>query len=195
MKKFTIYRHTAEAKPDFRDWWAGKACEADYDMEYVKAEFDSLEEAQEAFKKYEAGVTGAQLAHNLTEIEEFSLWVEDDKAETCEMLDARYYEAQEAVTRTFKVYGADGHRQRESFCDSYRHDFSEGGKVRILEVENFDKTGTHEYTIVKITRNTAEECIDEIAGQVSDGIFENSKVGEVAEVMKDDTEVTLELFR
>ena len=28
------------------------------------------------------------------------------------------------VTRIWRVYGAEGHRQRESFCDSYRYDFS-----------------------------------------------------------------------
>lgn len=43
-----------------------------------------------------------------------------------------------AVTRTWKVYGAEGHRQRESFCDSQKYDFSENGKVRILEILNSD---------------------------------------------------------
>lgn len=86
------------------------------------------------------------------------------------------------VTRTWKVYGAAGHRQRESFCDSYRYDFScdEDG-IRIIEVECADKTGTNDYVIVRITRNNAEECIDELNGQLSDGIFENSRTGDIVE--------------
>ena len=48
-------------------------------------------------------------------------------------------------TRAWKVYGIDGHRQRESFGKSYKYDFSEGTDVRIIEVENSDKTGTNDY--------------------------------------------------
>ncbi len=87
------------------------------------------------------------------------------------------------MTRTWKVYGAEGHRQRESFSESYKYDFSEDGKTRIVEVFNFDKTGTNEYTIVRITRDTAEECEREFEGQLSDGIFENSRVGKIEEIM------------
>lgn len=86
------------------------------------------------------------------------------------------------VTRAWKIYGVPGHRQRESFNSSYTYDFSEEGDVRIIEVENSDKTGTNEYTVVKITRNTAEECEAELSGQITDGIFENSRVGEVLEI-------------
>jgi hypothetical protein len=87
-----------------------------------------------------------------------------------------------AVTRTYKVYGADGHRQRESFFPSCLHDFSEGGNTRIIEVLNADRTGTNDYSILRVTRNTAEECDREMRGQVSDGAFENSRVGRVEEV-------------
>lgn len=86
------------------------------------------------------------------------------------------------VTRTWKVYGKGGHRQRESFNASYTHDFSEKGSTRIIEVENFDKTGTHKYSIIRITRDTAEECLHELYGQISDGIFENSATGEIEEL-------------
>lgn len=96
-----------------------------------------------------------------------------------------------AVTRRFKVYGGNGTPQKESFCDSHSHDFSTEDKVRILEVENFDKTGAHEYTIVRITRDTAEECLDEFWGQVTDGIFENYRVGTLAEIMQDGTEIEI----
>lgn len=88
------------------------------------------------------------------------------------------------VTRTWKVYGADGHRQRESFNSSYVCDFSDSyDGTRIIEVQNFDKTGTHDYSLVKITRDTAQLCDEEMEGQVSDGIFENCRVGKVVEVI------------
>ena len=86
------------------------------------------------------------------------------------------------VTKTYKVYGAEGHRQRESFNESYKYDFSEGDDVRIIEVENSDKTGTNDYSIVKITRNNAIECDAEFWGQLTDGIFENSVVGKFEEI-------------
>ena len=86
------------------------------------------------------------------------------------------------TTRAWKVYGAEGHRQRESFGKSYKYDFSENGIIRIIEVDNSDKTGTNEYSIIRITRNSFEECEQELNGQLSDGIFENSRVGEVVEI-------------
>ena len=93
-----------------------------------------------------------------------------------------------AITRTWKVYGMfDGerwHRQRESFNPSVTWDWScEADGVRIFEADNFDITGTHDYTIIRITRNTWEECGREMEGQISDGYFENSRVGAVVEVM------------
>ena len=88
------------------------------------------------------------------------------------------------VTRTWKVYGTEGHRQRESFFPSYQYDFSnEQNGTRIIEVDNFDKTGTHDYSIVRITRYTAKLCAAELNEQISDGIFENSRVGQILEVL------------
>ena len=87
------------------------------------------------------------------------------------------------VTRSWKVYGADGHRQRESFGKSYSFDFSnDDDGMRIIEVEREDRTGTNDYVIVNITRNTAEECEREFNGQLSDGIFENSRTGKIEEI-------------
>ena len=89
-----------------------------------------------------------------------------------------------AVTRIWKVYGADGHRQRESFGPSVKWDWSnKADGVRIFEADNFDKTGTHDYSIIRITRNTWEECDEEMEGQISDGYFENSRVGKVVEIV------------
>lgn len=88
-----------------------------------------------------------------------------------------------AVTRAWKVYGADGHRQRESFHASRHWDFSKKGNTRIIDVENSDKTGTNEYTIVRITRDTADECERELYGQISDGLFEDSRTGRIEEIV------------
>lgn len=87
-----------------------------------------------------------------------------------------------AVTRAWKVYGAHGHRQRESFCNSYKYNFSEGEETRFIEVLNSDRTGTNEYSIIRCTRNTAYECEREFYGQLDDGVFENSRVGSWEEI-------------
>ena len=88
-----------------------------------------------------------------------------------------------AVTRTWKVYGNDGHRQRMSFSESVHWDWSDDREgTRIFEADNFDKTGTNEYTIVRITRDTAELCDEEMEGQITDGYFENVTVGKVVEI-------------
>lgn len=86
------------------------------------------------------------------------------------------------TTKSWRIYGMDGHRQRESFNKSCKYDFSENETVRIIEVENSDKTGTNDYSIIRITRNSSEECEEELHGQLSDGIFENSRVGKVIEI-------------
>lgn len=86
-----------------------------------------------------------------------------------------------AATKTYKVYGRTGHRQKESFNASYMYDFSGEQGTRIIEVFNSDLTGTNDYTVVRITRNTENECFDEIEGQLSDGIFENMGTGAVVE--------------
>ncbi len=83
---------------------------------------------------------------------------------------------------SWKVYGEYGHRQKESFNSSFIHDFSRPGNIRIIEVENSDKTGTHKYSIIRITRNTKEECIGEFYGQLSDGVFENCRTGYYEEI-------------
>ena len=87
------------------------------------------------------------------------------------------------MTKAWKVYGAEGHRQRESFGESVHYDFSDAEHgTRIIDIDREDVTGTNDYVIVRITRDTEEECRDEFWGQVSDGIFENSKVGLIEEV-------------
>ena len=89
-----------------------------------------------------------------------------------------------AVTRSWKVYGRSGHRQRESFCLSKVLNMSDGEDIKIVEVINSDKTGTNEYTIIRITRNTAEECEETLWTQISDGVFESSLIGNVEEIFE-----------
>ena len=77
---------------------------------------------------------------------------------------------------TFKVYGAEGHRQRESFFPSTAFLNHNGHYVVVL---NADKTGTNDYARVIITAPTFLDCVRDLMGQISDGIFENSKTGKV----------------
>lgn len=85
-------------------------------------------------------------------------------------------------TMKWKVYGLEGHRQRVSFGESTRDDFSKDGKTRIIEIQNSDMTGTNEFSIISITMDTEEECRRELEAQISDGAFENSNVGRVEEI-------------
>lgn len=88
-----------------------------------------------------------------------------------------------SVTRTWRIYGAEGHRQRISFDPSFKYDFSGPEGIRILECDCADRTGTNEYVDLHITRSTAGECESELVGQLSDGIFENSRTGNVLEII------------
>lgn len=81
------------------------------------------------------------------------------------------------VSVNFKVYGIPNHRQRESFYPSERQDLSTADNVRILDIFNSDRTGTNEYNIIRITRETREECFEEFEAQLSDGLYENSNWG------------------
>ena len=75
-----------------------------------------------------------------------------------------------------------GTQTERKFQQSTKYDFSENGETRIVEVINSDQTGTNEYSIIRITRDTAEECEEEFDGQLSDGVFENSRVGWFEEI-------------
>lgn len=86
------------------------------------------------------------------------------------------------IKRTWKVYGLNGHRQKESFNQSKNYDFSEPGIPRLISIKNSDITGTNEYSIITITRATAAECQEELYGQLSDGVFENCRTGYIEEI-------------
>lgn len=87
-----------------------------------------------------------------------------------------------SVTRTWKVWGMDGHRQRTSFMPSMSWNQSKGDDINIVDIQCADKTGTNDYVIITITRNTAELCERDLWAQVSDGVFENSRIGKVEEI-------------
>lgn len=86
------------------------------------------------------------------------------------------------VTRTFRVYGATGHRQAESFNPSVNYNWSTGDKIRILCIKNADVTKKNDYSEIQITRNTRREVEYELNGQLSDGIFENYRYGIITEL-------------
>ncbi len=91
-----------------------------------------------------------------------------------------------AYKMAFKVYGAEGHRQRMSFEVSEAFDFTDPcfGGLRLLKFENFDKTGTHDYTLVTVIRDSKEKCQDEFWGQVTDGYFENARTGKIEKIFE-----------
>lgn len=87
-----------------------------------------------------------------------------------------------SYTRAWKIYGVDGHRNKESFNNSYEYDFSENGNAVVIKVYNSDYTGTNEYNIIEITRNTYDECYEELLAQIYDGIYENCRIGNAVEI-------------
>lgn len=86
------------------------------------------------------------------------------------------------MKKSFRVYGTEGHRQKEAFNQSHEYDFSRDGKTRKITVLNQDMTGTYDYSIVRIECDTEEEIYAELNGQLSDGIFENVRYGKVEEI-------------
>lgn len=95
------------------------------------------------------------------------------------------------ATQKYRIYGRfDGehlHRMKYSFNPSAHFDFSNysgNGETRIMDIECSDKTGTNDYVDVTITCDTEEACEREISGQLSDGIFENMRYGEVIKLVE-----------
>lgn len=90
------------------------------------------------------------------------------------------------TTRSWKIYGADGHRQRLSFGESKKYDWRNdaGRPLKVMiEFECEDRTGTNDYVIIKITADDAEACESELNAQLSDGFFENARYGKIIEMI------------
>ena len=112
------------------------------------------------------------------------------------LLDVVKYESGDAPARkeatmriAYKVKGLEGHRQSASFGKSAFWDFSKDGDVRKISVLREDILQTNDHVIVIIERNTAEECEAELNGQLSDGIFENCRVGGVEVLYGEEVEL------
>lgn len=82
----------------------------------------------------------------------------------------------------FVIFGADGVRQRESFNSSRKFN-TERAEVEIF---NSDRTGSNLYTLMQITAEDFEACRREMEGQITDGVFENSRTGEIQEIADGD---------
>lgn len=73
------------------------------------------------------------------------------------------------ATKTWRI-NSKTYANRET---SVLYDFSDGDDIRIIETLCTDVTGISTYFLIKITRNTEEECVKEFWGQFYDGLLEN----------------------
>lgn len=80
---------------------------------------------------------------------------------------------------TFRVYGADGHRQAESFNKSFSATSWNGIS---FEVKNADITGTNDYSVISFEADNDFDARAELDKQLSDGVFENCRFGIIEEV-------------
>lgn len=85
-------------------------------------------------------------------------------------------------TKVFKVYGSNGHHQRESFCPSYAYDWGKENSTNIVACLNSDFSRTNDYSILVIERNTLQEVYETLDAQLYDGIFKNLKKGKIEEI-------------
>lgn len=87
-------------------------------------------------------------------------------------------------TKAWKIYGKDGHRQRESFGQSYAfHTYGDESFTRIFRE---DVLKTNDYVIMEITASDESECDRELEAQLIDGIFENVRTGATIEISPED---------
>lgn len=77
---------------------------------------------------------------------------------------------------TYAVFGAKGHRQRESFSPS--HAFIDWGNTATV-VLNADVTGSNLYSLLIVEAEDWHEAAHRANAQIMDGAFENSVVGDV----------------
>lgn len=82
----------------------------------------------------------------------------------------------------FVVFGVDGHRQRESFNKSWSFETEQAE----VEIFNSDRTGSNLYALMQITAEDFEACRREMEAQITDGVFENSRTGEIQEIADGD---------
>lgn len=87
------------------------------------------------------------------------------------------------ITKNYKLYGRDGHRQGASFLTSCEYEIWDAkGNQILLTILNADVTGCYDYSIVSVTAESEEECLRVLDAQILDGFFENYHVGRVEEL-------------
>lgn len=134
----------------------------------------------ESIEDITVGMNGSLYAFNcfFDSHTDYSLWKEMEAVPVGSSESNGYDDTVKGLAMAaYKVYGERGHRQRESFRPSYWYDFSNDTENRIIEIFNSDLTGTNQYTVIRVFMDTHSQCISEIHGQITDGVFENSAVG------------------
>lgn len=78
----------------------------------------------------------------------------------------------------YRIYGKDGHRQKVSWQKSVRFTTHDG---YIIETWCFDKTRTHDYIDMEVSRLdcTAMDLYEEMQTQLYDGVFECCNYGNI----------------
>lgn len=86
------------------------------------------------------------------------------------------------ISMMFRVMGADGHRQRVSFRPSYVLRCGDFSCFTLIEVLCSDITCSNDFVDLIITSSSESDCISILRAQLSDGIFECSRFGDVYRV-------------
>lgn len=86
------------------------------------------------------------------------------------------------MTKKFRIWGQNGHRQRASFFKSMTYTTSTGATVEEL---NSDKTGTNDYTELVITAKDENAIRDAVAVALLDATFESCRIGRIEEKTAD----------
>ena len=73
---------------------------------------------------------------------------------------------------------------------SVKYDWSTSDNIRKIEIIGTDIIQDN-FCLLFITRNTAEDCNSELAGQLNDGIFENRHYEQVDEIILTEEEVNI----
>lgn len=78
----------------------------------------------------------------------------------------------------YRVWGKEGHRQKASWQKSVKITTNDGYTI---ETWCFDRTGTHEYVDMEVSRMhcKASDLYDEMQTQLDDGIFECCNYGKI----------------
>ncbi len=78
-------------------------------------------------------------------------------------------------THWYRIWGREGHRQREAFRPSMRWSTA-NAEFYIMGAED---TGSYDYVDLAISGDSEEIIKEELEAQLSDGAFENSHYGKV----------------